>query len=208
MQTLQQSFTETALHYTADKNLVDTLWAEIAKRHSGSKRKYHNLAHLQNMHAQLASIKLAIEDWDIIILSICYHDIVYNPLKKDNEEKSAALAGKTLREIQLPTNKITRCQRQILATKTHVTSLDEDTNLFTDADLSILGHPAEVYRTYCHQIRQEYAIYPDVIYNPGRKKVLVYFLQMPRIFKTEIFYDWYEQQARINLQQELDILST
>ncbi len=207
MQTLQQSFTETALHYTADKNLVDTLWAEIAKQHSGSKRKYHNLAHLQNMHAQLASIKGAVEDWDTIVLSICYHDIVYNPLKKDNEEKSAALAGKRLREIQLPTYKITRCQQQISATKTHVTCADEDTNLFTDADLSILGHPAPTYQNYCLQIRQEYAIYPDIIYNPGRKKVLEHFLQMARIFKTEIFYNLYEQQARLNLQQEMDLLS-
>jgi predicted metal-dependent HD superfamily phosphohydrolase len=52
-------------------------------------------------------------------------------------------------------------------------------------------------------VRKEYLIYPDLIYNPGRKKVLHHFLAMDRIFKTDFFYNKFEQQARQNLRKEI-----
>ena len=82
--------------------------------------------------------------------------------------------------------------------------LDTDTNLFTDADLAILGTDWNSYKKYYQQIRKEYSIYPDMIYNPGRKKVLHHFLHMERIYKTVWFYNRYEQQAIINLEKELN----
>lgn len=56
------------------------------------------------------------------------------------------------------------------------------------------------------QVRKEYSIYPDLLYKPGRKKVLQHFLQMERIFKTQVFYDKYETQSRRNLEKELNQL--
>lgn len=44
------------------------------------------------------------------------------------------------------------------------------------------------------------------MYVPGRKKVLNYFLAMPRIFKTNHFYEKYEEAARKNLEDELERL--
>jgi len=66
-----------------------------------------------------------------------------------------------------------------------------------------LGQPSDVYEQYCGQIRKEYSIYPDIVYKPGRKKVLIHFLNMEKIFKTSFFYDKYELQARANLESEL-----
>ncbi|MDX2245424.1 MAG: hypothetical protein SF052_01505 [Bacteroidia bacterium] len=82
-------------------------------------------------------------------------------------------------------------------------SPDNDTNLFTDADLSILGQKREIYHAYSTNVRKEYAIYPDILYNPGRKKVLQHFLAMEQIFKTPHFQEKYEAQARANLEEEL-----
>lgn len=45
------------------------------------------------------------------------------------------------------------------------------------------------------------------MYNRGRKKALKHFLEMDRIFKTDYFFQKYENQARINLQKELEILT-
>ena len=191
-----------------NNSLVEKLWAEIEQKYSTKKRHYHTLVHLENLNKHLRGVKSDIEDWDTIVFTLFYHDIVYNTLKSDNEEKSAGLAGKRLIEINLPGDKIASCIRQILATKTHLVSIENDTNLFTDADLSILGQPPETYKTYCKEIRKEYAIYPDVIYNPGRKKVLAHFLQMERIFKTKPFYDAFEKQARINIVYEMNTLNT
>jgi predicted metal-dependent HD superfamily phosphohydrolase len=104
----------------------------------------------------------------------------------------------------VPTEIIENCKSQILATKKHQDSSDIDTNFFIDADLSILGQDTETYKIYFQNVRKEYSIYPDLIYNPGRKKVLKHFLELKRIFKTEYFYAKYENQAKQNLQTELE----
>ena len=132
-----------------------------------------------------------------------YHDIVYDVLKKNNEERSALLAEKRLTVLQIPRKSIESCTRHILATKAHQTNEDPDTNFFTDADLSILGSDWDAYNTYRHQVRKEYSVYPDILYKPGRRKVLQHFLQMERIFKTDPFFDKYEGRAKFNLEKEL-----
>lgn len=63
-----------------------------------------------------------------------------------------------------------------------------------------------IYSQYTKQVRQEYSIYSDVIYNAGRKKVLNHFLTMNRIFKTPYFFDKLEKQAKENLFKELESL--
>ncbi len=62
------------------------------------------------------------------------------------------------------------------------------------------------YNDYARQVRQEYSLYPDMIYKPGRRKVLRHFLAMPKIFKTDIFFELYEESARRNLQREMEFL--
>jgi predicted metal-dependent HD superfamily phosphohydrolase len=111
-----------------------------------------------------------------------------------------------MNQIFVPDDTIELCKTHILATKSHHQSSDTDTNFFTDADLSVLGQSWEIYSTYFKNVRKEYSIYPDLLYNPGRKKVLNHFLAMDRIFKTEFFYDKFEIQAKKNLRKELEIL--
>lgn len=135
-----------------------------------------------------------------MLLAVFYHDSIYHVLKNDNEEKSAALATSRLSSIGCPAEIIARCCRHILATKKHAAAEDTDTNLFTDADLSVLGQPIDVYREYCGKIRKEYAVYPDIQYIPGRLKVVRHFLQMENIFKTPAFFSSFEAVAKSNLQ--------
>lgn len=94
----------------------------------------------------------------------------------------------------------------INATKKHDVHTDADINYFTDADLAILGSAENDYKTYFLKIRKEYRWYPDLVYNPGRKRVLQHFLSMERIFKTEYFFNKFESQARKNLGMELHFL--
>ena len=82
-----------------------------------------------------------------------------------------------------------------------------DTNYFIDADLSILGSDNKSYLNYSRQIRKEYRHFPDILYKPGRRKVLAAFLEMKNIFKTKYFQDKYEEQAKINILDELKSLS-
>jgi predicted metal-dependent HD superfamily phosphohydrolase len=204
---LKQVFENLLDEFTSDAKLIDKLWKEIDTRYAERGRRYHNLIHLENLHRELTEVRAIIKQWDVMMLSLFYHDIIYNTLRQDNEEKSAAFASERLRSLNVPDPKIELCHSQILATKGHTISDNADTNLFTDADLSILGKDGSSYQKYAAQIRKEYAIYPSLIYNRGRKKVLNHFLVMDRIFKTDHFHSRYELQARKNLADELQSLS-
>jgi len=204
---LAQYFAEAVMRYCHDQRVAAKLWSEIEKHYTSKKRYYHTLAHLESLVTELWLLRDCIEDWDCILFSIAYHDIIYNTLNKDNEEKSAAFAAEQLRTISFPGQRIDRCVAQILATKSHAVSEDSDANLFTDSDLSVLGSDWDVYGQYARNIRKEYSFYPDLLYKPGRKKVLQHFLSMERIFKTEQFFSRFEDKARKNLLQEFETLS-
>lgn len=200
---LKVIFFELIQKYTSDQRLIEPLWVEIEKKYSKKKRHYHNLTHLENLYFQLSKIKAEINDWDTLLFSLFYHDVIYNASKRDNEEKSADLAKENLLLISYPIDKINICYEQIMATKSHAVSDNNDTNFFTDADLSILGQSWKEYEMYSQHVRKEYAVYPDFLYNPGRKKVLHHFLSMKRIFKMDYFFEKFEKQARENLSREL-----
>ena len=190
-----------------NQSLIDKLWREIKTSYSKPHRHYHTLSHLDKLINELLPVKDKINDWQTIVLSIAYHDIIYNPLKQDNEEKSGNFAYSRLTLLNLAIRQKDKCREQILATKAHNISADSDTNYFTDADLSILGSEYNSYRKYTDQIRNEYKFYPDFLYNPGRQRVLNHFLQMPTIFKTTYFAEKYEQQAKDNMINELKAIA-
>lgn len=183
------------------------LWNEIERHYSGSKRYYHNLQHLSNMLTHLELCREFIREWDCVLFALFYHDYIYKATAKDNEEQSAGIARVRITALGLPQSKISIVSDMILATKGHDASQNSDVNYFTDADLSILGAPAGEYDQYTRDVRKEYSIYPDILYKPGRKKVLKHFLDMPYLFKTDFFRERLEDNARRNILRELTALT-
>jgi predicted metal-dependent HD superfamily phosphohydrolase len=203
---LKEAFCKALSHYNRDETVANTLWADIYQNHTAKTRQYHNITHLENLLLELLPCRDVIQDWDVIIFSICYHDIVYDVLINNNEELSAAYAKSKLEPANVPACKVGQCMLQIAATKLHNKTGDTDTDLFTDADTGILGKSRATYNEYAAQIRQEYLVYPDSLYNPGRQKVLQQFLNTAAIFKTDYFFNLYELQARDNIKQEIESL--
>ncbi len=200
---LEATFIQLINRYTTNTHTAGGLWLQIEIAYGRNKRHYHNLLHLQHLLQQLLTVKEQINNWDATLFALYYHDIFYTIIKTDNEEKSARLAEKIMKEINVPDETIEQTRQQILATKSHATSAIMDVNYFTDADLSILGSDWDLYEDYFKMIRKEYTMYATVIYKPGRKKVLQHFLNMEPIFKTEIFFEQFEAQAKLNLNKEL-----
>jgi predicted metal-dependent HD superfamily phosphohydrolase len=203
---MKEIFLALARRYSASASLAVELWTEIEKSYTAHKRHYHNLTHLQDLHQALIPHHLKISDWDVTLFAVYYHDLVYNVLKSNNEERSAVLAEKRMQALKVPEEKIWRVKNHIRATKAHAGSIDPDTDIFVDADLSILGSNGPTYLQYADNIRKEYSIFPNVVYKNGRAKVLQYFLNREKIFTTETFFSLYENQARINIKRELDRL--
>lgn len=203
---LEPIFTQLLQVYTNDSGCIETLWHELLKKYSAGRRYYHNLAHLEHMYRELLPVQQQIQDWNTVLVALFYHDAVYDPLRRDNEVKSAKLALMRLRDL-LPSGQRLKCLFLIGATTDHAESEFSDVNFFLDADLAIFGQPWDTYAAYAKNIRSEYSVYPDFLYKKGRKSALQHFLQLERIFKTQPFFERYEQQARRNLALELEQLT-
>jgi predicted metal-dependent HD superfamily phosphohydrolase len=57
----------------------------------------------------LEEFKGEIKNWDAALCALFYHDIIYNTLKTNNQEKSAALAMKRLKAITVNDKVIRKC---------------------------------------------------------------------------------------------------
>ena len=199
---LKASFLSLVGRYAKDETRAISLWQEIEEVYNHPNRYYHNLSHLEQVYWGIRESKKIITDWDSILFAMYYHDIIYKVPGGDNEEKSAQLATQRMKSIGVPDNTISKCYEWILATKHYQPSKDNDCNLLLDSDMAILGHVSWHYETYRQNIRKEFSIYPDLLYNPGRKKVLQSFLKMEHIYHTPQFA-LFEKQARENIAREL-----
>lgn len=166
-------------------------------------RHYHTIEHIASLLRLLDEHGHEVMDHDAMVLAILFHDIVYDPVRHDNEEASAGVAAERLAQLDLPDRLIIKVRRYILATR-HGESAgaidDTDLALLLDLDLSVLAAEPSLYRAYAQAIRREYAHVPDELYRSGRRQVLEGFLARERIFRTELHW---EEAARANLAGEI-----
>lgn len=205
---LQHEWVSLASKYTEESSLINDFWSEIKTHYAGKSRYYHNTSHIYNMLIQLQDFSHDIVDIDALKFAIWYHDIIYKSTKKDNEEKSADFAKKCLKTINFNQKRTENVQKLIISTKKHQLIIKEnnDNAYLLDLDLSILGTPWETYKVYIENIRKEYKIYPNFMYNPGRKKVLMQFINRDRLYFTDRFKNKFETQARLNIKREIELL--
>jgi len=202
----EQEWQELAGRYTQDQTLINTLWQDLQVYYNSPNRHYHNLDHIQELLQLAAENQEKFSRYDEIRFAIFYHDAVYDVNSTHNEEKSAQLAELSLEKFNLSQLQLDFITEAILATKKHEQHSDPDINLLLDLDLHILASDWHRYDRYRHQIRKEYSIFPDLLFNPGRKRILQQLLNRPRIYKTDGFYQIHEDAARKNLEQELQHL--
>ena len=209
MKSIHDYWVQLITQYTSDTVLIEKLFDEVKSSYSESSRHYHTLSHLEALLKFSEEYQSQLQYKRIVDFAIFYHDVVYKSTRSDNEEKSAQIANERLLQINFPDAERKVVVDFILATKSHAIQpslYENDLKWFLDFDLSVLGATEEVYLEYVSNIRKEFKIYPDLLYKPGRRKVLQHFLEMDFIFKTEEFRGRFEKQARINLQKELELL--
>jgi predicted metal-dependent HD superfamily phosphohydrolase len=137
-----------------------------------------------------------------------FHDVVYDTHRDDNEEASARLAATELGNVGAASQTIRAIELLILATKTHrLAGVVPGAGELLDADLAILGAPADRYDLYADAIRQEYGHLDDESFRSGRAAVLATLLERPQLFFTEPGRRRFEAGARANLERELAALA-
>ncbi len=145
-------------------NAPDDMRERIIGELSRPERHYHGLRHHEHMFSILEKTCPARE----IFAAVFYHDLVYNPRWRDNEEKSAELARKELRGM-VNTDMVSDL---IMATKYHKSHGIYPIDEFLKADLAILVTDLEIYQEYAKNIRIEFQHVDDQSYSLGRREVL------------------------------------
>ena len=192
-------FVELCSRIGIDRTRAEDAGNDLRLRYGEEHRAYHNLDHID---AMLGWFKEAGGGNDAIELAIWYHDCIYEPLEKSNEQRSA-LHFREQMGNELPPDFAAAVERLILATDPSLSRSGEaDEDLIVDIDLAILGSEAETYEAYRKAIREEYRCVPDEEFYAGRRIVLERILSRP-IFVTARFATM-EQTARQNVADESD----
>lgn len=185
------------------EDLGDSEYLFIKEKYSEPHRYYHTLEHIEDCLQKLQEVSSIVENLNILKIALLYHDIFYDPKRKDNEDKSAVYASTLLKKSTKNKNLADNVKRLILLTKHPSKPTSNDERILLDIDLSILGESPEKYAIYEENIRKEYIHVPKAMYAFGRSKLLKKFLKEERIFQTSYYQSRYEFQARKNLSSAL-----
>lgn len=181
----------------------------LLRRWSEPQRRYHTPAHLLDVLNRVDELAPHVPgaDVDAVLLAAWFHDAVYRPDRSENEERSAALAERALREAEVPQARTDEVARLVRLTATHDPAPgDADGELLCDADLAVLAGSPDEYARYAAAVREEYGFLPDGAFLKGRAGVLRQLLGLPHLFRTPYARERWEHVARRNLQTELELL--
>lgn len=177
---------------------------ELLARYREPQRRYHDGRHLAEVLQALDALSPDADVPSPVVLAAFWHDAVYDPTATDNEERSATLAEQVLTRLGLPRVDVDEVVRLVRLTATHDPA-DSDCAgaLLSDADLAVLGAPAQRYGEYATDVRAEYAHLSDAAFAAGRAAVLRGLAERSRLFTTKQAHRRWDASARQNLSDEL-----
>ena len=178
-------------------------YAQLSAAYGTPPRAYHNLEHVAHCLDELEILGDVAEHPEAIETAIWFHDAIYDPHAKDNEERSAELAANVLRGLGLDEPFRLEVGSLILVTRHCTPPQTTDEAIIIDVDLAILGQPPGVYDAYERAIRRECDWVPEREFWSRRTDILRRLLARETVFYTAQFRDRYEDQARTNLRGSL-----
>lgn len=174
------------------------------ERYEANGLPYHNWDHVVAMMAMLLDWNPLLSEEDRIALemAILFHDVVYDPQRSDNEERSAIIATH-----QLSRTKYSHLSDQvasaILATAHHHPT-NELEKLLVDLDLAILA--SDQYDEYTQAIRKEFSFVSDDDFKKGRGRFLEAYLAKEPLFWTT-YGTALTAKAKANMEHEIQQLT-
>lgn len=173
------------------------IWPAIVVAYGEPQRHYHTLDHIAAVVTDFLPLRNRFKDADAALLALFFHDIVYDPARSDNEERSADAL-----RVLLTGDTTDRACAHILATKKHEAHTP-DSGLVVDIDMAILAAPWPDYLRYAENVAREYLpVYGADAYRAGRCEMFLKPVQDRRIFLTEVFAPR-EADAQRNIRDEL-----
>ncbi|MDE1925093.1 MAG: N-methyl-D-aspartate receptor NMDAR2C subunit [Patescibacteria group bacterium] len=180
--------------------------SRLWRRYREPQRAYHNLDHIEACLAIFDQTRNLALNPMVVEMAIWFHDAVYDSKRKDNEDRSAVLAGQEIVRLGGTADFKKKVRRVIRATKHNFVVTELDDQLMCDIDLAGFGKDADDFDADGRSIRQEYAWVPAADYAKGRSAILQSFLDRPHIYYLPYFRERYELPARKNLARTIAAL--
>jgi predicted metal-dependent HD superfamily phosphohydrolase len=181
--------------------------ADLVRRYAAPSRRYHDLRHLATVLDAVDVLSGEAADPRLVRLAAWYHDAVYEVDRDDNEERSAALADRSLSTAGLHQADVAEVARLVRLTATHAPRRgDANGAVLCDADLAVLAGGADEYAAYLAAVRAEYGRFSDEEFRAGRTAVVEELLRLPALYSTAHGTAAWEAAARANLRAELAAL--
>ncbi len=190
---------------TTEDVSLKAIHEELFGMYSEPHRHYHNLSHIEACLKEFNEAKHLLSHPFEVWLGIWFHDSIYIPREKDNEEASRDFASQVLRGF-LGEESLELVFRFILATKHDHPAYTRDEKLIMDIDLAILGKDVQTFDEYEKGVRMEYQWVPEDNFRKGRMGILMGFLDRNSIYQTDYFREIYEDKARQNLRHSISEL--
>jgi len=193
--------------------LQPSVAAEVLRLMGSSGRHYHGLSHLgalwsrHRKYAPAAGFAGAGPS-RLVACAIAFHDAVYEPLRDDNETRSAALWREAAPRDMAP-GEVEWVAATIEATANHLAVADagnEPARLrlwVLDLDLTPLGERPALFDRHTGQLRREFAALDDAEWRRRRCAFLRQVAAAPRIYRSPPLQAVFERQARENVARAL-----
>lgn len=151
---------------------------EVVNAYNEPHRFYHTIEHIQDVLINLNNTGML--KHDELFLTAIFHDIVYHPKSRTNEEDSVEFFLKEAAESSLTSEQKEHIKQLILDTKTHkpTVSLSEE---FIAADLAIFNASFSKLLKYETQIFKEFQSVDFKEYKPKRIEVLKKYNQQGKL---------------------------
>ena len=218
----------------ADGDLGSTLPPNIADAYNERHRFFHAQWNIQHTIAVANKMGLLwcgdpsghVSPNTELWYAILYHDYVYVPGFKDNEEASAVFAENDLATFLQPRKPscsqpfipavVSRIAQLIRSTAHHdwvYPQADYERMSFLDLDLCALGLPSAAFRAVDYLVWLEYRYLcaavrpsgPRSLFRIKRREALTGIVRKGSVFHTTAFRDAFEEQARANLEEHYGV---
>jgi predicted metal-dependent HD superfamily phosphohydrolase len=171
---------------------------------SGVRRHYHDAQHVGGIWATWLALGGSPYDKGILYAA-AYHDLVYEPgaPKGTNERDSALAFAKQADALGIDRDIGCEVLDIIGATADHLACPFTRGIIFCDLDLAGFACDRDEYDDNTDRLRREFAHVGQPQWQAGRVAFLQGLLNAPRIFRSPIVPDWWEDKARANIRMDL-----
>ncbi len=191
----------------ADEDLASAriVHQQLLDAYSEPQRHYHTLDHIAHCLKEFDKIRDRLQNPRLCELAIWFHDFIYKTSAGDNELRSAQKFKAMTESIFDAATRDTGFEHIMATVHDGSPIANADTRYLVDIDLSSFGLPWPDFMRDNDNLRLEMSHLSDAEYERNHSAFQHRLLERPRIFFTDYFYQAYEQRARQNISDFLDL---